>query len=265
MTLQLWLAYTGVIAALIAIPGPSALISMTHGLRYGRRQALATVSGGVLAAMMLMTASALGLGAILAASTTAFTVLKVVGAAYLIWLGIAAWRDNSEPTAVSTSEMEEAPGAFRLFRKASPSASATRRICCSSPRCSPTSSMPASRMPCSSPRWPSPGRCWTAALCSAMPAPVAACRASSPAAAVCAFLTAQRAACSSLPVAHWPSRRSNLSGGFDPSAGAGKGKQPARINDTCQLPYRVDRQLLPRCLQRHALRDGIKGYPVAGA
>lgn len=117
MTLQLWLAYTGVIAALIAIPGPSALISMTHGLRYGRRQALATVSGGVLAAMMLMTASALGLGAILAASTTAFTVLKVVGAAYLIWLGIAAWRDNSEPTAVSTSEMEEAPGAFRLFRK----------------------------------------------------------------------------------------------------------------------------------------------------
>jgi len=117
MTLQLWLAYTGVIAALIAIPGPSALISMTHGLRYGRKQALATVTGGVLAAMMLMTASALGLGAILAASTTAFTVLQVVGAAYLIWLGIAAWRDNSEPAAVNAVELEEAPGALRLFRK----------------------------------------------------------------------------------------------------------------------------------------------------
>ena len=117
MTLQLWLAYTGVIAALIAIPGPSGLISRTHGLRYGRKQALATVTGGVLAAMMLMTASALGLGAILAASTTAFTVLKVVGAAYLIWLGIAAWRDNSEPAAVNAVELEEAPGALRLFRK----------------------------------------------------------------------------------------------------------------------------------------------------
>lgn len=117
MTLQLWLAYTGVIAALIAIPGPSALISMTHGLRYGSKQALATVTGGVLAAMMLMTASALGLGAILAASTTAFTVLKVVGAAYLIWLGIAAWRDNSEPTTMNATELEEAPGALRLFRK----------------------------------------------------------------------------------------------------------------------------------------------------
>lgn len=117
MTLQLWLAYTGVIAALIAIPGPSALISMTHGLRYGRKQALATVIGGVLAAMVLMTASALGLGAILAASTTAFTLLKVVGAAYLIWLGISAWRDNSEPTQLNAAEMEEAPGVLRLFRK----------------------------------------------------------------------------------------------------------------------------------------------------
>lgn len=117
MTLQLWLAYTGVIAALIAIPGPSALISMTHGLRYGRKQALATVIGGVLAAMVLMTASALGLGAILAASTTAFTLLKVVGAAYLIWLGISAWRDNSEPAQLNAAEMEEAPGVLRLFRK----------------------------------------------------------------------------------------------------------------------------------------------------
>ncbi|MGE9551293.1 LysE family translocator [Erwinia amylovora] len=118
MTLHLWLAYTGIIAALIAIPGPSALISMTHGLRYGRRRALATVLGGVLAAMTLMTASALGLGAILAASTTAFTVLKVVGAAYLIWLGISAWRDNSPAETVETSEQAgELPGSLKLFRK----------------------------------------------------------------------------------------------------------------------------------------------------
>lgn len=117
MTLELWLAYTGVITALIAIPGPSALINMTHGLRYGRQQALATVGGGVLAAMILMTASALGLGAILAASTTAFMVLKIVGAAYLIWLGIAAWRDNSQPAQINAAELEEAPGAMRLFRK----------------------------------------------------------------------------------------------------------------------------------------------------
>lgn len=117
MTLHLWLAYTGVIAALIAIPGPSALISMTHGLRYGRKHALATIVGGVLAALALMTASALGLGAILAASTTAFTVLKGVGAAYLVWLGISAWRDRSHEAPAAVQKMEEKPGALRLFRK----------------------------------------------------------------------------------------------------------------------------------------------------
>lgn len=117
MSLHLWLAYTGIIAALIAIPGPSALLSMTHGLRYGHRRALATVLGGVVAAMTLMTASALGLGAILAASTTAFTLLKVVGAAYLIWLGISAWRTPSSPEKVQTEPAEASPGLLKLFRK----------------------------------------------------------------------------------------------------------------------------------------------------
>lgn len=118
MALHLWLAYTGIIAVLIAVPGPTALLSMTHGLRYGRRRALATVAGGVLAAMTLMTASALGLGAILAASTTAFTVLKVVGAAYLIWLGISAWRDKSTPeSVVLAGQPAEMPGSLKLFRK----------------------------------------------------------------------------------------------------------------------------------------------------
>ncbi|MEM6162512.1 LysE family transporter [Erwinia sp. P6884] len=118
MTLQLWLAYTGIIAALIAIPGPSALISMTHGLRYGHRRAFATVLGGVLSAMTLMTASALGLGAILATSTTVFTVLKVVGAAYLIWLGISAWRaPAAAETALEASPAEASPGVMKLFRK----------------------------------------------------------------------------------------------------------------------------------------------------
>jgi len=118
MSLHLWLAYVGIIGVLIAVPGPSALISMTHGLRYGRRRALATVIGGVTAAMTLMTASALGLGAILAASTTAFTVLKVVGAAYLIWLGISAWRSSAPAESIIISgQPQEMPGVLKLFRK----------------------------------------------------------------------------------------------------------------------------------------------------
>ncbi|WP_263064345.1 LysE family translocator [Dickeya dadantii] len=117
MTLHLWLVYVGVITALIAVPGPSALLSMTHGLRYGQRRALATVLGGATGSLVLMTASALGLGAILAASATAFLVLKVVGAAYLIWLGISAWRTR-ESTLTPSVEVEAiAPGLLKLYHR----------------------------------------------------------------------------------------------------------------------------------------------------
>lgn len=117
MELHLWLAFMGVIAVLIAIPGPSALISMTHGLRYGRGRAAATVLGGVTAALLLMSLSALGLGAILAASTTAFMLLKIAGALYLIWLGINAWRSQAMITAPALMQSSEMPSRLALFRK----------------------------------------------------------------------------------------------------------------------------------------------------
>ncbi|ROU00733.1 LysE family translocator [Marinobacter sp. R17] len=91
-----WLTYVGVITALIAFPGPVALLCASHGLKHGHRRALSTVLGGAVAAMIMMTASALGLGAILAASETAFLVLKFVGGAYLIFLGIQSWRAPAE-------------------------------------------------------------------------------------------------------------------------------------------------------------------------
>lgn len=92
MELTTWLTYVGVITALIAFPGPVALLCASHGLRHGHQRALATVLGGALAALIMMTASALGLGAILAASETAFLILKYVGGLYLIYLGIQSWR-----------------------------------------------------------------------------------------------------------------------------------------------------------------------------
>ncbi|MCW2474843.1 MULTISPECIES: LysE family transporter [unclassified Symbiopectobacterium] len=117
MELHLWLAFVGVITVLIAIPGPSALISMTHGLRYGRGRAAATVLGGVSAALVLMSLSALGLGAVLAASTTAFMILKIVGALYLIWLGIASWRSAAAAHAPEQVQMDASPTRVALFRK----------------------------------------------------------------------------------------------------------------------------------------------------
>ncbi|WP_165856126.1 LysE family translocator [Marinobacter sp. JSM 1782161] len=96
MELVTWLTYVGVITALIAFPGPVALLCASHGLQHGHRRAFSTVLGGALAALIMMSASALGLGAILATSETAFLALKFVGGAYLIFLGIQSWRAPAE-------------------------------------------------------------------------------------------------------------------------------------------------------------------------
>lgn len=104
MELVTWLTYLGVITALIAFPGPVALLCASHGLKHGHRRTLSTVIGGALAALIMMTCSALGLGAILATSETAFLILKFVGGAYLIWLGIQSWRAPAEAPQWTPSE-----------------------------------------------------------------------------------------------------------------------------------------------------------------
>jgi threonine/homoserine/homoserine lactone efflux protein len=97
MSLQHWLLYVSVVLAVIVTPGPSAALCLTHGARHGVWRATATVLGGMVASLTLMTLSALGLGAAITASTTLFLIIKFAGAAYLIWLGIAMWRAPVDP------------------------------------------------------------------------------------------------------------------------------------------------------------------------
>jgi uncharacterized membrane protein YdjX (TVP38/TMEM64 family) len=70
MSLQHWLLYLSVVLAVILTPGPSAALCLTHGARHGVWRATATVLGGMVASLTLMTLSALGLGAAITASTT---------------------------------------------------------------------------------------------------------------------------------------------------------------------------------------------------
>lgn len=98
MEYSTWLIYLGVISALIFTPGPSALLCMSHGLKFGKAKSMATVLGGAVAALILMSISIAGLGAVLAASETAFFIVKLIGASYLIYLGVSAWRNSySQP------------------------------------------------------------------------------------------------------------------------------------------------------------------------
>lgn len=92
MSLNQWLIYLSIVVAIIATPGPSAALCLTHGAAHGRWHALATVLGGMLASSTLMALSALGLGAVIAASDSLFFTIKLVGAAYLIYLGVSMWR-----------------------------------------------------------------------------------------------------------------------------------------------------------------------------
>ncbi|MGN7771242.1 LysE family translocator [Phyllobacterium sp. 22552] len=92
MAIEHWLAFVAASAILLAIPGPTILLVISYALGHGRRFAMATVAGVALGDFTAMTASMLGLGALLAASATIFTALKWIGAAYLIYLGIKLWR-----------------------------------------------------------------------------------------------------------------------------------------------------------------------------
>ncbi|MEM7236528.1 MAG: LysE family translocator [Pseudomonadota bacterium] len=97
MTLDIWIAFTLASAALLAIPGPTVMLVVSYALGKGKRSGWATIPGVTLGDFVAMTVSLAGAGTILAASASLFTLLKLAGAAYLIWLGIGLCR--SKPAA----------------------------------------------------------------------------------------------------------------------------------------------------------------------
>ncbi len=108
MSLEHWLAFVAASSVLLAIPGPTILLVISYALSHGRKVASATVAGVALGDFTAMTASMLGLGALLATSAALFTVLKWVGAAYLIYLGIKLWRAPVSERAAEVDETEVA-------------------------------------------------------------------------------------------------------------------------------------------------------------
>ena len=90
--LHTWIAFVAAAEALLIIPGPTVLLVISYALAQGRRSAWATVPGVAGGDFTAMALSLLGLGAVLAASAELFTVLKLAGAAYLVYLGIKILR-----------------------------------------------------------------------------------------------------------------------------------------------------------------------------
>ena len=113
MPLDLWLAFVAASVVLLLIPGPTILLVLSYALTQGRRVAVAMALGVALGDFVAMTASLLGLGAIVLASATAFTALKWVGAAYLVWLGVKLLR--ARPAAGLGAELAEGLPARGIF------------------------------------------------------------------------------------------------------------------------------------------------------
>lgn len=116
MTLELWIAFVLASALLLVIPGPTVMLVVSAAMARGGASGRATVPGVVLGDLTAMTVSLAGAGAVLAASAALFTVLKLLGAAYLVWLGLRLWR---APAARLTPDAALAPhDGWRMFRAA---------------------------------------------------------------------------------------------------------------------------------------------------
>ena len=97
MDLNTWLVYLLAAIGLSLSPGPNGLLALTHGALHGRRQTLHTIAGGALGFVALIALSMFGIGALLQASVGWLTVLKWLGGAYLVWLGVQKWRSAAAP------------------------------------------------------------------------------------------------------------------------------------------------------------------------
>jgi threonine/homoserine/homoserine lactone efflux protein len=95
MALHTWTLYLLAVLGLSLTPGPNSLLVLAHGASHGSRRTLWTIAGGALGFASLIGLSMLGIGALLQTTASALLVLKIVGGAYLIWLGIQLWRSPS--------------------------------------------------------------------------------------------------------------------------------------------------------------------------
>lgn len=117
MDLTLWLTFVAASTALLMIPGPTILLVMSYALSQGRRVAVASATGVALGDAIAMSASLAGLGALVLASATLFTVLKWIGAAYLIWMGWKLFRSAGAATLGTIGGTQDVP-ATAVFRHA---------------------------------------------------------------------------------------------------------------------------------------------------
>lgn len=116
MTLHTWWLFVVMSFVVSGTPGPNMLLIMSSSARHGMRPALAAMAGCMTALIIMMSISAAGLGALLQASPAVFDLLRWIGAAYLVYLGVKSWRSPVATASDAAPEMPAGHGAA-LFRR----------------------------------------------------------------------------------------------------------------------------------------------------
>jgi len=110
MDLEVWAVFVVTVFTFMITPGPSHLLMLSNSMSHGFRPSLATAAGDLTANALQMLAAGLGLAAILVASQGAMTVVKWLGVAYLLWMGVRMWRKSG---AIDLGASSKAPASLR--------------------------------------------------------------------------------------------------------------------------------------------------------
>ncbi|RTZ13778.1 homoserine/homoserine lactone efflux protein [Vibrio aquaticus] len=115
MDMHVWLAYVVTAIVFSLAPGSGTVNSISNGLSYGTKRSLAAIAGLQIGLAVHIVLVGAGIGALVAQSALAFTIIKWVGAAYLVWLGLQKWRDRST---LATAQTVNQLSSMRLMRNA---------------------------------------------------------------------------------------------------------------------------------------------------
>ena len=116
MPFDLWLTFVVASTALLVIPGPTLMMVLSYAMTQGRRVAIASALGVATGDLIAMTLSVIGLGALFLTSSLAFTVLKWVGAVYLVYLGLRMLWSARSPAETTLMNKPDGQRAGKVFR-----------------------------------------------------------------------------------------------------------------------------------------------------
>ncbi|AOK20328.1 lysine transporter LysE [Burkholderia cepacia] len=119
MSFQTWMLFAAAYLATTLSPGPNVLLVIRNTVRYGTHGTAATIAGNLVAQLFVVVLVALGVGAVLAAMPPLFVAMKIVGALYLMVLGIRQLRSpRTGADARNGLQPHEMPDRNKLFREA---------------------------------------------------------------------------------------------------------------------------------------------------